>query len=402
MDGRASSGHLRRSAALKRGARLILAAKLVTACGGAPTAVAPLLLTAPGAAPAPSAVAAPTALGPCSSATASGPPLGKDAAADILDRAVVTRVELRGTSRVDASHGCKLLATIAGHALDRAKVRHDIHRLWEISEFDDIAVSREADGAGVAIVFLVRERPTVSEITYEGDANDFAKLLATPAESGARFDASEVRARREALHKAYVEHGYRSVKVEFEVQPLKENRVAVRFRVEPGPKTTIAAWRFRGNTNVTEAELRRLMTTNGGQVNAVGGVYREDIFRGDHDAIVGRYYDAGMLQAAMTSEEIATSSDGTSMTVTIGIVEGVVFKIKTLRFVGQLAGDERSYAAAFALKPGDIMRRGAILQGMERVREMHRRLGADAELVPETELDIAHATVDLTIRITAR
>ena len=81
---------------------------------------------------------------------------------------IVERVEVRGLGRVSLRSVLSKIMVRKGQPLDRDVVSDDIKRIYRMDFFDDVVVRVSAEGDGVALVYEVKERPTINQISYEG------------------------------------------------------------------------------------------------------------------------------------------------------------------------------------------------------------------------------------------
>src|SRR5688572_32523492 len=86
-----------------------------------------------------------------------------------LEREFISEVRIEGNRRVETEAMMLELESAPGEMLSRRNVAQDIRRLWAMGKFEDIRVETERVGTGVALVYIVKERPTVRKIIVEGN-----------------------------------------------------------------------------------------------------------------------------------------------------------------------------------------------------------------------------------------
>lgn len=380
MAGRAATRHLRRRAAL------IAALALAAGCGGrAAQTATPSAERAASARP--HAARAPEASA-CTSAPAH-------------DQDTIAVVRVHGNERILLPDVCRAIDSRAGERFSAAKVAHDLRALWGMNDFDDLQVEREpSPEGGLALTYVVRERPVVGEVRIDGASAIPVRTLFSLVHlrRGSLADATSAHEAGAAIHDLYFDEGFRTVKVDTALVPVRAGLVDVRYTVAEGPRATIASWTFSGNSALTDKDLLALCDTSGG-VDVVGGVYRQD--RADRDLLVinAAYYDRGMLEARVGPLAIEQSADGAKLAITIPIKEGPVYKLGALRFEGDLVADQATYAKLFGLKAGDVFRRDAAIAGIDKIKALHVSKGLHGDITPETELHPDKATVDFVVKI---
>jgi len=306
--------------------------------------------------------------------------------------------------------GCVAAACLAkvGHDVvgveeDPARLASDIHTLWDTRAFDDVQVERTDSGSGGILTYVVRERPLLGRLAFDGATAipaDDLRLMARLHE-GEPLDLASVESARDAIRDSYLDRGYRSAKIDFRIDPASPTTADVSYRVDEGPLAVISNIAFTGLSITTDKELRSLIETRGGTVNALGRPYGVAAAERSVLLVQARLYDRGLLQSKVGTPVLSLSPDGKSLVLTIAVHEGPVFRLGQIRFAGDLAADEKTYLRLLApQKKGEVFNRSALLQALERIKSMHGSLGKPVkEISPETELDPDKKTVALKIDI---
>ena len=381
MAGRAETLHARRHTTLIAAALL---AGSAWACGGqAPPATA---VVKP--APPPAAPTLPPDAADCGPGTST------------TDPAVVAVVRARGNTRLDKEVVCRSLSVRAGDHFDASRVASDIHALWDTRAFDDVSVERQEAGSGGVLTYTVRERPLLGRVVIEGVTAIAASTLRplTRLHEGEPLDVADVASAGDAIRALYLESGYRSVKADYRIDASSPAAAVVSFRVDEGPLALVKSFVFTGLSIVADRELRPLIETRKGTVNAPGTIYSGAAAARTVLLVQAHLYDRGLLQSSVDPPVSTLSPDGKALTVTLGVHEGPVYRIGKVTFAGALAADKATYLRMLGQKPGDVFNRAVLVQAFERIQAMHAKLGKPVkDISPETELDPDKKTVALTI-----
>ena len=320
--------------------------------------------------------------------------------ASTTDPATIAVVRARGNARVTRNDVCSSLSVRAGDRFDAARIASDIHSLWDTRAFDDVAVERSDSGSGAILTYLVRERPLLGHVIINGATTITPNALRSMVRlhEGDPLDVADVEAARDVIRAAYVESGYRSVKVDFTVDAASPSGAVASYRVDEGPLAVISTFAFTGVPATTDKELRALVDTRNGTVNLPGKNYSESAAARTVLLAQARLYDRGLLESHVDAPGLSLSPDGKSLAVTIAVHEGPVYRIGKVAFVGALAADQATYLKLLGQKSGDVFNRSLLLQAFERIQAMHAKLGKPVkDISPETELDPEKKTVALTI-----
>jgi len=97
---------------------------------------------------------------------------------------------------------------------------------------------------------------------------------------------------------------------------------------------------------------------------------------------------------------VASSEDKARLTVTVGVHEGPLYRVGAIGVEGDLVADLPRYTALLQSKTGDVFNRSRVVEDIERIRALHKEAGQPfIEVTPRTELDTAHAVVNVTFGI---
>ncbi|EYF07949.1 POTRA domain-containing protein [Chondromyces apiculatus] len=315
----------------------------------------------------------------------------------------VARVEITGSSAPGAQQLVERLSVKPGVVLDAAQVRADLGRLWALGLFKDMSALVETlpDGK-LAVRYAVTERPWLGQRFVEGaQVVPAAEVLALAGfdAKGGRFESAQLHRARSAVAGRYREEGYRLAQVDTFARRVGEV-MDVCLRVVEGPRVTIDRVTFTGQQVVSEAELRGMMNTEGGKMNAVGGIYSE--LRAEHDLLVinAHYYDRGMIQARVGPVAVKVSEDQRHVSLEIPVEEGPVFRIGRIAIVG--SAKDRAYERVLQARRGHVFVRSQLLQDIGRVQEAMQKEGRTVDVEPETLVDPKKQTVDFLMRIVDR
>jgi outer membrane protein insertion porin family len=320
--------------------------------------------------------------------------------ASTSDPAVIAVVRARGNGRLTRNDVCNSISVRAGDRFEAARVASDIHALWDTRAFDDVMVERSDPGSSAVLTYVVRERPLLGRVVIEGATTISPNALRSMLRlhEGDPLDAADVEAAREVIRAAYVESGYRSVKVDFTVDSASPAAAVASYRVAEGPLALVTTFTFTGVSAARDRELRALIETRKGTVNVPGSIYGESAAARTVLLVQARLYDRGLLQSHVDAPALSLSPDGKSLAVVVAVHEGPVYRIGKVTFAGALAADQPTYLKLFGQKTGDVFNRSLVMQAFERIQAMHAKLGKPVkDISPETELDPEKKTVALTI-----
>ncbi len=373
---------------------------------GAPAEPAP-----PAAAPAAPAAAGSAAPGPLPEAPPSAarlPPSEVEQARGLP----IADIQVAGNRRVSKDDVLTYLKERVGQAFDPDVLTQDVRELWNSGFFDDIEVDLRKNDNGVVLRFLMRERPNIAAVVFEGndeiDSDDLKDGIEVKANTVLSYPA--VRRSVQKIRDMYAEKGYFLAEVKQEIVPEKNNEVTVKFKIAEHGRVSVRRITFIGNEAISDAELRATMFTGNPGFFAFGsgGPFRQDAFERDIAVISALYYDRGYLAVQISTPRVMLTPDKNGIEITLTINEGPRYKIRQLRIYERgpngeevtPIGGRRKLRNMVRAKSGDWFNRAELLDDLQSIRTMYRDHGfANVEANPQTRLDEKTHQVDVVVPI---
>ena len=347
------------------------------------------------------------------SATTPAAAQGPGAPKTICEGRTIKRIVVKGTGRAS---GDDIRATIRVRetqpCLD-ADITRDVQALWDMGYFEDVRVEADEVRGGVALRFVVRERPAVRAVEFTGqdevDKSDIEEKV-TLAE-GSILSLPTLNEQLQKIRDLYAEKGFFLAQVHYELEKRPNNEVVVRFVIDEGDEVTVRRIRFIGNENLSEDDLHAIMQTSETKFFSFlssGDTYRREVFNDDVTRVQALYYDHGYLAVEVSEPHVELTPDRHYVDVTIPVVEGPRFKVRRLKAleiddrgaeITPLMG-RRNLRDSIHLNPGDWFSRSVIAKDIEDIRRWYRDRGyAKVEITPQTELDMKTERVDVAVTI---
>ncbi len=324
----------------------------------------------------------------------------------------IVSIEVSGNRRVAQDDVAGYLKEKTGEIFHVQLLTDDVRALWDAGFFDDIEVDLNRVDAGVRLRFLVRERPNIKAVEFEGnDEIESEKLQeAIEVKPNTILSVPAVRRSVDKIKDAYSEKGYFLADVEQTIEPQRDNEVIVKFKIAEHQPVTVRRITFIGNEHVPDEELRAGMQTGQSSFFSFGsgGPYRQDIFERDVLLLSALYYDKGYLSVQIGTPRVMLTPDREGIEITLTIHEGPRFKIRQLRVYEkdndgneiEPIGGRRALRQMIQSKTGDYFNRAEVVKDLQAVRTLYRDHGYySVEADPETEIDAVHQEVDIVIPI---
>ena len=328
----------------------------------------------------------------------------------------VTTIEIRGNKRIELPAIAGRLTLKPGDPYTPQNVRGQIKILYETGFFEDVQLEAEPGAGGVALVFVVREKPFITEIVFDGNealSDDKLKDKIT-IKSQAFLDQPQAKESAEKIRLAYQEDGYFDCHVTPIVQTLDEDRKRLTFFVKEGAKARIKTVKFDGLFAATKDELFKSMATREwvpwhGPFSQLklpsflsdAGVLKREEMNNDVERIKEILLNKGYLNILVGSPTVELSEDKKWFVVTYAVVEGEPFTVAEVGFRGNTVFEDPELRQGLKIKDGEIFQRQKIRDEITRLNDLYGSKGYSfAEASPQVipNLEARTATIILTIK----
>ncbi len=273
--------------------------------------------------------------------------------------------------------------------------------------FDRVEVESEGLEGGVALFFVVHEKPFLIDVIYEGNENiDKEKLKEkVPVKTQTFLDAEAIKTYVEKIKKLYEAEAYYNAAVVPVTQILPEEQAVLTFVIKEGEQAYIKKVRFKGNKIFKDKTLRKQIETSNyfwlTSWLTESGRYKEETLEADLERIREYYLNHGYLQMQVGSPKVELSDDKKWFEVTLPLVEGEQFKIGKIKYEGNRLFDTERLVALTKSKEGEIFNRGRLRQDIMGIVDLYGEQGyLFSNVVPQLNPELASKTVDITFQVT--
>ena len=153
----------------------------------------------------------------------------------------VKSIEVRGNKRIEESAIRGRLTLKVDDPYTGEAIRTQIRLIYEMGFFEDVRIETDPVVGGVAVVFVVREKPFITEIVFDGNENlgeDKLKEKIT-IRSQSFLDQQQAKESAERIRLAYQEDGYYNAEVIPIILTLEEDRKRLTFFIKEGERVKV-------------------------------------------------------------------------------------------------------------------------------------------------------------------
>jgi outer membrane protein insertion porin family len=314
-------------------------------------------------------------------------------------------VEIQGNHRVGLSTIRSVISVKAGESVSMKDIDRDVRAVYKLGKFKDVSAEVEQQNGTKVLIYHVKERPLVREVSFSGYKEFKKKKLEglVKVKTPDFYHPREVSASVEAIEKAYAAEGYYAAKVTPKVKVDAHNEATIVFDIREGNQVYVQNIRFAGNKAFSDGELKKVMETKEKWFLSwlTGrGKYNKDMLESDQGAIADHYFNDGYVQVKVEQPVVTLSKDKKSMDILIRIEEGPQFRVGDIGVQGDLVESKKKLLSLIPLKKGDIFSRQKLRTGVLAINDLYADRGfAYVNVSPLTHLNPQKRTIALNLEI---
>jgi outer membrane protein insertion porin family len=317
----------------------------------------------------------------------------------------VVRVEIIGNEKIDRGVVSNAVKTKEGDLYDPTRIADDLKNIYKTGFFSDVMVDTKDTEKGKIITFVVVERPSVGSIYISGnkkvktdDIRDKIKVRA-----GTVLNIEKVKESVDEIKKLYASKGYYAAKVTYEIESEETNKTTLRFVIEEPKRAYVRKITFVGVHHLKASQLKDVMRTKekGWFSWFTGsGILDEEVIDEDKKQIEVFYSDNGYVRAKVATPDVRVSQNGTSISITIPVEEGDLYKISDVGFTGDIVFNQGEVTSKLKSKAGRTFRTSLLREDLTTLTDLYQDKGyAFVDIAPLTQIDDEKKTISLVFDI---
>ena len=271
---------------------------------------------------------------------------------------VVQDIRVEGLQRISPGSVFAALPVAVGDTVDTYAIRAAAKSLFASGNFDDISIARD----GGVLVVVVAERPSISEITIDGNKAIETEALLEGLKGaglavGQVFQRSTLEGMQLELQRQYVLQGRYDATIDSEVIAEPRNRVSIAIDVNEGTVAKIKHINVVGNAVFSDEDLLDLFELKTGgwfSFFTSDDKYSKEKLTSDLESLSSYYLDRGYLQFNIDSTQIAVSPNKEEVYITANVTEGAKFTISEVGLSGDLVLPEDDLNRFIIVQPDQI------------------------------------------------
>ncbi len=313
---------------------------------------------------------------------------------------LVTEVRIVGNATITATKVSNHINTHIGRPFDRTVVQQDVRRLATLGWFVDVKALYETTPEGRVVIYQVVERPTIRWITYLGNEEVPDKKLnkETGLKTGGSVDPYAVAEGRRKIREYYQGRGFNNVQVTI-LEGTKPTDQGIVYLINEGTAQKVWTVDFVGNEFVSDGRLKTLIKTKPPTLKLFKGYVNRQQINQDVDQLTAYYRSFGFFQAKV-SRKLDYNKKGDWVNLTFVISEGLRYKIRNVKFMGNTKFEPIALAAAAKMTVGQSFEQSKVQQDTLWLQELYGSHGyVFADVRPEPVFQREPGELDLIYHI---
>ncbi len=252
---------------------------------------------------------------------------------------VIKAVVVEGAFRLSSETVLYYIDIKPGDVFSPTALTQQIRELYSLGFFEDIRAYTEPREGGIALVFVVVERPLVDRIKIEGCEKvkpDKIREKIT-VELKKPLDKYELAESTVAIKELYLERGFSHAKITPETRRLSPQSVIVVFSIDERAKVKVSDITFAGALAFSSFKLKRaLMTRERFTKHPISGArffftklgkFDAEELKRDRLRLAHFYKSNGFLEVTVAEPEVEYSEERCGLVIKFTVSEGKPYKI---------------------------------------------------------------------------
>ena len=319
----------------------------------------------------------------------------------------VTLIEVQGNKRIETATILARLRTKEGEVFSPAVIKEDIKSLYQLGHFEDVQVKTEGFEQGLKVIFVVKEKPLIREIIFEGNDELSTETLKEGFTLLPRtaYNIQLITESAEKLRLKYQDKGFYEAVVIPVANELRSGDRNVVFYIVEGKKVELNQVIIYGNKNIPSKEIKKALKNEEWWLFSYfghSGILRMDELKEDVETIKNIYFNKGFIEVQVGEPIIAFKDNKrkNKLILQFNVKEGDQFRVESVSFKGNSIFTDAELAKNMKLKKGDVFSRAVLKQDVSKITDSYdSKARPFANVAPQFNIDHQKRTVALTMDI---
>lgn len=308
------------------------------------------------------------------------PIFAEESLGDMKDLFKVESISVVGSKKVEPEAIIQKMDIKIGDVLTNYSLRDAIKSIYDLKYFETVEAHLEKKGGKNNFKIIVKEKPIISIIKFEGNdeisAEDLEEQIKTKQYN--ILDINTIKSDVVLLQKYYEEKGFYLANIGYELVKNDVGGLDLVFNISEFDKVRVKKVMFLGNNEVEDSELKQFMQTKEESLFSGlsgSGAFKEFNFKTDVERLKYLYKTKGYLQVNIGNPVVTVSEDKKWIFITIKVTEGPQFTVNNIFYNGELLFTEKEMNKKTKLKGSDTYSEETLRQDIQALTEMYQDKG---------------------------
>jgi len=317
----------------------------------------------------------------------------------------VKAIVIRGNRVIEEATIRHQIKSREGEPFTPFRVRQDISNIYKIGYIEDIQVESETFEGGIKLTYLIKEKPWIKSIIFEGNKKVKTETLKEKIDltEKAFLDKGAINQNLTKLIQYYQGEGFYLVAIDYSLEELEEGWVNLHFTIEEGKKVKIRRIVFFGNDHFKNRILKKQIATRTyGFFSFLSkkGFLNKEVLEEDRIRIQNFYLDRGFIHCQVSPPHVELDKDKKSLTLQFFIQEGDLYKVNEVSITGNLIFPTEELLKIIHVKYGDVYSRTEISRDLTRITDVYGEKGyLTSDVFPMISEDTVAKSISVNYKI---
>jgi outer membrane protein insertion porin family len=335
------------------------------------------------------------------------------------ERPTVQSIDVRGNRRIPEDTIRFYIQSRPGDPYDPGRLELDLRALYKANFFETIEVDERDGDTGKIITFILKEKPLIRTIKYEGNKSftesnilEHFKERKVGLTVDSQYDPAKIRMAERALKDLMERNGKPLGTVRTEIEQVPPSSVNATFIMDEGPKVRIGEIKFVGNKVFKDSELRDALklTKERGLFSIFKGTdkFHKAKLEADIEMNLKAFYKENGYIQIQVGEPVTRIFEGSrgfipmfrktkqQFFVEVPVDSGEQYRVGELKIEGSTIFKNDALTRVFGLEQGDVVNHKKIKDGLENIKKLYGNLGyINWSYLPEQSFDEQNRTMNL-------
>ncbi len=214
----------------------------------------------------------------------------------------IDSVESRGNVYINSEKILSTARSRAGQLFSVSEAEEDAKRIAGLRGVEFAYYSVEPVGEKVKLIFVVKEKIVIQQVTFSGNAKFTDKKLIDQLGFGRGdyLDKFTAKTGAEKLTEFYHKSGYPLAKVDFDDSGIEKGQLS--FKINEGQRVKIKKVKFEGNAAIKSRELKQVIKSKPKNFGVFQNYFKQDVLDDDMVALQKAYDRRGYLDTKVIAK----------------------------------------------------------------------------------------------------